>query len=293
MENNAPAVFLETDKEFLAARNQAFRRVLEFERDCNQLLEYTSRGGQPYWMMVRWHLCRIIQDRVNQTTTRHAEHRCAVGILSLLQFAVYSFIDCVRLAFERRFNIVFVNTGVGNVKSEAGYVNRLTDLMAACYTDQTILLEKHDLLRHYRPRAFPNVRAFGLIQVLERLWGRVGAMPAGQRVRVGAFFDILNKSFGDVVTPEEWRWLKQKCLGKVRGESLSLRMYTWILRRLQPRILMLEDGHYGSSGPLLAAARRLRIVVAEYQHGLVSVNHEAYNYHPVALRRGPQSALLD
>jgi hypothetical protein len=274
------------EETFLATRNPVFRRVLEFERDCSALLEYTSRAGQPYWMMVRWHLCRIMQDRVNGTKTRHVGNRYDVGILNLLQFALYSLIDFVRLAIGGHYNIVFFNTGVGNVKSESGYLNRLTDLMAACYTEQTILLEKHDVLRYHKPRVFPHVRVAGLIQVLEKTWENVGVMPREQRARLNDFFNLLHNSFGDLVTPGEWSWLKRKCRGKVRGESLSLRMYTWILRRLQPRILMLEDGHYGSSGPLLAAARRLQIILAEYQHGLVSPNHEAYNYHPTVLRRG-------
>lgn len=281
------------DGTFLAVRDAGFRRVLEFERDCATLLEYASDAGQPYWAMVRWYLCRVIQDRMHGTQGRATGLRSAVGVGVIAPFVFRSFRDIVRLSLDRPREIVFVCSGVANIRVGCRYVNRLTDLMARCFPDQTMLLEKHDALRYHRPRAYPQVRAYGGLQLMELVFGRFGVAGSEQKRQIQAFFALLRSSFDDLVSDEEWAWLERICSGKIRAERGALRVYGCLLDRLRPRVLLIEDGHYGASGHLLAAARRRGIPVAEYQHGLISVNHEAYNYHPTLLARGFSQFLPD
>lgn len=68
--------------------------------------------------------------------------------------------------------------------------------------------------------------------------------------------------------------------GKIAGLPLRYRAYQRLMRRVRPRLLIASAGCYGAHAPLLAAARDLGIVTAEYQHGAISAGHDAYNFAP-------------
>lgn len=54
-----------------------------------------------------------------------------------------------------------------------------------------------------------------------------------------------------------------------------------LLDAVRPRILMLSEGCYGHTAVTVATARQRGVIVAEYQHGLVSRGHDAYNVAPM------------
>ena len=53
--------------------------------------------------------------------------------------------------------------------------------------------------------------------------------------------------------------------------------YRALLDRIRPRLLIKEEACYGPSAVFISAARDLGIATAEYQHGVISAGHDAYN----------------
>jgi hypothetical protein len=275
------------------ARDPAFARVLCFEETCEALLDYATEGGQPYWLVVRWHLCRLAQDRTQQTETSALRFRRSQPFVRKLRLAAACAGDLAGAALRRGAAVVFVCTGGANMRETRGYAHRLVDRFAGCFPDDTLVLERPHELQYFRPRAYGRVGGWGGWQLLETLGGKVGRLSARQEERIGSFLALLQREFGDLADAGEWAWLRSLCVRFSRSEAIATAAYRWVLGRLRPKVLLLEDAHYGAAGHLILAARQLAIPVAEYQHGLVSLNHEAYNYAPGLLARGYARYLPD
>jgi hypothetical protein len=54
-----------------------------------------------------------------------------------------------------------------------------------------------------------------------------------------------------------------------------------LLDRIRPRVVLAEEGCYGRMAVFNSVARDRGVRVAEYQHGMVTRNHDAYNVAPV------------
>src|SRR5207342_2453626 len=70
-----------------------------------------------------------------------------------------------------------------------------------------------------------------------------------------------------------------------------------LLGRVRPRLALIEDASFGHMAVFNATARRLGVTVAEFQHGMVSKGHDAYNVAPTlaaseAYRRTQPTAFL-
>lgn len=72
------------------------------------------------------------------------------------------------------------------------------------------------------------------------------------------------------------RWAARK----IAGLPFRYRAYRRLMQRVQPRLLLGSSGCYGIHAPLIAAARDLGIITAEYQHGAIFSGHDAYNFAP-------------
>lgn len=274
------------------ARDPAFARILTFEETCASLLDYATEGGQPYWLVVRWHLCRLAQDRTQQTETSALRFRRSQPLLRKVKLAATCVGDLIE-AGRGGATVVFVCNGGANVRTAAGYTHRLVDRFANCFPDDTLVLERPHELRYFRPRTYARVGGWGGWQMLEAFGGKVGRLAVGQDERIGSFLALLQREFGDLVDAREWVWLRSLCVRFSRSETIATAAYRRVLGRLRPKVLLLEDAHYGAAGHLMLAARQLAIPVAEYQHGLISINHEAYNYATGLLARGYARHLPD
>ena len=210
-----------------------------------------------------------------------------------LRLAVACAGDLVGAIWRGESEVIFVCTGGANVRMAGRYSHRLVDRFASCFPNDTLVLERPHELQYFRPRTYGRVGGWGGWQMLEAFGGKVGRLSSRQEECIGAFVGLLQREFGDLVDAGEWAWLRSLCRRFSRSEAIATASYRWLLRRLRPKVLMLEDAHYGAAGHLMLAARQLSIPVAEYQHGLISINHEAYNYAPGLLARGYARHLPD
>lgn len=80
------------------------------------------------------------------------------------------------------------------------------------------------------------------------------------------------------------KWLVNCCANQVAGYPLKRKWQMRSLERIKPRLLLAEEGCYGHMAVVNATARECGVAVAEYQHGMVTRGHDAYNVAP-ALER--------
>jgi hypothetical protein len=118
------------------------------------------------------------------------------------------------------------------------------------------------------------------VQIAARVAARLAPGVPAESARIDRFLDLLRAQFGQLVSDASWLQLRAMLVAHVNSDRWLCRIYDGLLERLRPRLLLIEDGCYGHWGSLIRRARQHGTHIAEYQHGLVSSNHEAYNYLP-------------
>ena len=93
-----------------------------------------------------------------------------------------------------------------------------------------------------------------------------------------------NSLLGWQVDDARRKWLVTCCARQVAGFPLKRKWHTRWMEKVKPRLLLVEEGCYGHMAVVNATARECGVVVAEYQHGMVTGGHDAYNVAP-ALER--------
>jgi hypothetical protein len=80
------------------------------------------------------------------------------------------------------------------------------------------------------------------------------------------------------------KWLVDCCARLVAGYPLKRKWFKGWLERVKPRLVLVEEGCYGHMAVVNSTCRELGIAVAEYQHGIATAGHDAYNVSAVLER---------
>jgi hypothetical protein len=73
--------------------------------------------------------------------------------------------------------------------------------------------------------------------------------------------------------------IKMQLIRFAKNLPYALEEYAKLLKRISPKIVFVDCACYGSTSlPIIITAKKMKIPVGEYQHGLISFGHPAYNY---------------
>ena len=112
------------------------------------------------------------------------------------------------------------------------------------------------------------------------LYSRIGVAGVARRIAHEMVERATHRSdslFGWQPGHARKDWLKISCERQLTGYPLKKKWLMRWLGRVEPRLLLIEEGCYGHAAVLNAAARECGVPVAEYQHGIVTSGHDAYN----------------
>ena len=280
MSGFAAAAELDGCREFLSRRSQGFVELLSFEAATPELFDAKlPASGVPYWSVVRFTVARLIGDALFGTRTVQNSSP-SQSSWSVAAFFGRCLVSNPWRARRARSRIVFCSSSVGNSRRANGYFNRLSDYFAGMFAERTTVLETPHGRRYFFPRTFANTLCLAGVQIVARAAARLTPPTASDHTQIDRFVDLLRGQFGHWLGEEQWRYLGAMLRAQVSSDRWQVRLYSNLLERLQPALLVIEDGCYGNWGSLIRCAKLKGIHVAEYQHGLVSCNHEAYNYLP-------------
>jgi hypothetical protein len=265
---------------FLNRRSKEFAQLLLLEADNPRLFEAKLPvSAVPYWMLVRFLVARLIGDALFGTRTAHQTGPRG-DLLSTAKFVGRSVLSNPWRARRSRSRILMCNSAIANARKASGYFNRLSDYFAELYPQITTLLEIPHGRRYYFPRTYPHTYCLAGAQMVARACSAMARVSTGEETKIRAFLELLEAQFRQFIGEEHWPLLQSMLRSHVRADAWASRVYGNLLDRLQPAVLLMEDASYGHRGVLITLAKQRGIHVAEYQHGLVSCNHEAYNYLP-------------
>ena len=171
-------------------------------------------------------------------------------------------------------------TSMQNRKIGDLWFNRHSDYFASLREGETLVLEDHFSADWQFPRVFPNtitdlpIRA--TLGLAEHLLRRSQHLLAARQMMELAMERARTRIGWQ---PREGRldYLAARMARKAAAVPITWNLYERVLKRAGTRLLIKEMGCYGPSATLMAVARSLGIRTAEYQHGAVSLGHDAYN----------------
>jgi hypothetical protein len=238
------------------------------------------------WPMVRNYFFRfIIFDLMygGQSVNQFPHRNYRVILPSIVKSVIHNF----RHWHQNRSNIVIMTTGLGNVIQDGRWFNRLSDYFAMAARRETLTIEDLHEGRWPFPRHNPRVVFRTLMDLRGKIAGAIlvsgkdeslsKKLIAMARYRAK---NHLNWELGDKRSAILSRYLARQ----IAAIPIRRRAYKRILARTGARVVIKQLGCYGISGVFNATANDMGLVVAEYQHGMISAGHDAYNVAPILIQ---------
>jgi hypothetical protein len=184
----------------------------------------------------------------------------------------------------RRSDVLLVVTGAGLIVRDGRSFNRYSDHFVRCLGDRAWTMES--LFGDAWPSPPRSTRRLGFLAG-HRLALAVRARVATRRVHrtlAGELVDLaarrgrelLGWDLGEARRSAITAWAARR----LAGYPIEARFVSRLLRKVKPRLVLLEEGCYGHMAVFNATARELGVTVGEFQHGMVTRGHDAYNVAP-------------
>lgn len=169
----------------------------------------------------------------------------------------------------RAFDHVVIGTSAGTVVQREGrWFDRINDYFVMEDPAQSLVLE---MAPYKTPRVPPHVRCYETFDLQAGIAARLVRPRDADLARIAQLAAFVARHVPSVdVMPALVHW----------AVRLPVLRHLWarFFDRVQPRILFIEGGGYGNFAHLCTWAAERGITTAEFQHGLISRTHLAYNY---------------
>lgn len=265
----------------------ALSDILQIE-NCEEILEFQCPGtGIPIWTTIRVLFFRLIISDLfygvpigggaNNGSVTKFSHATIIG----RSFA-HNVLQMNRL--KQACPIIIMATGVRLIQREGFYFNALSDYFVEATQIRTLAIE--DIFDSKWP--FPRYKKEILLHTPLRVQGVLSGKLRMNDFRLMAWqlVDMVSQRAKKII---DWdigenrkQWLKEKCISGSASLLPRYKKYQKIFKKTEAKLLIKEEACYGGSDNAAAilAARSLGVVTAEYQHGAISMGHDAYNYAP-------------
>lgn len=255
---------------------------LEFEKEHDLLKYKFSKSGYCMWPYIRHQIVSYLLYGNNSSikfedTTLPEEKQKIKKIMSLV-------VDYARtLALSKKQGTIktkkalFLSCDSSDINSEYGWYNRTLDFFAECFPNdsQMLILSTNTLCT---PRRFKNyfidVRLHTNIKIIER-FNHINSKDISQ---VDSLLSEVENQFPCIGSYLEDR-IKKLLMRKCRSIDYEIKYLSKLVDRIKPKVAVIEDGCYGyDKAVYIKILKNKGIKVFEAQHGLIGLNHPAYNF---------------
>jgi hypothetical protein len=264
----------------------SLRELLAIE-DEPALLEYACAVTQiPLWSLIRNLFFRFAmsdqlfsRSLVEQKRGENFRRNVLGAVHAVFRATVHNALR----ARSMRGQIVITTGSAGLLWQNGRWFNRLSDYFVSVGPERTVTVEdlfawqwrspRYSERRLFHTPLFLHGYIAGKLRVADRHRRKAAELVALVRERARQAFDW---DLGD----KRAEFLTRLLARDTAAIPVLSREYRRLLTRLQARLVLKEMACYGRSAVFNVTARELGITLAEHQHGLVSLGHDAYNVAP-------------
>lgn len=267
----------------MKSKIESLRDVLVIE-DTADILDFKcEKTSISLWILIRNYFLReVISDILYKNSIVGTSHIGSSSSKALGSMARYTFHNLTK-PVKAPEGVCIMPSGMGLRKQDGVWFNKLSDHFALAAPEVTCVIEDRFDWNWPFPRRFSNVMFHAPYQAAGVIWGRLktsnNAYVQAERI-VELAEGRANEYFGWRLKPARRSHLVRMFAGKIAALPFMFSMYQRLLASTQAKLLLKEEACYGTSAVVVAAARSLGMITAEYQHGLISSGHDAYNFAP-------------
>ena len=243
-------------------------KLLNLE-DNKDIWDFRSSNGIPLYLMTR---VNILQSRINKKFHLSNPHLSRK----------LNFLDKLKYLFKSAFQnpwisshkpVIIFSSGVANVKDSTGvFYNRLYSFFLELYPSNITLLESSNKHVYNTPKKETVYYRDGL-DLLIRFLSKFYRINNHEKKSIENYLTYLKShkisNLKDIANILQTR---------LACSTVGYYIYRSFFKLKKPKLIILEDGFYGEFSHIIKAAKDCGIVVCEYQHGYVGLNHPAYNF---------------
>lgn len=258
------------------------RDLLVIEADSRLWQQLCPVSGVPYWQLIRTHLFRVIMSDKYYAQSIVASSGQAVPKARMLDTVARSVANNVCVGSPNA-PVTVMATAVGMIRVDGGWMNRLADHFVQANPHATLLVEDQFQWNWRSPRVVSPILYHAPLQAAAVLRSQLSSR-APFRKMAGQVLAIAARGAADLIGYEFKKEILASLERRLASRASELphlySAYLAMLKRNGTRILLKEEACYGGGAAVMAAANRLGIITVEYQHGLISRGHDAYNFSP-------------
>lgn len=225
------------------------------------------------WPLIRWKILSNINTKKYNLKTAHAVSIKKISINSLKY--IYDTLKYAPHIMKKNYQIIFYNTARDRVN------NKNFNTYSDYYTSlpyKTINIQSSYRNRYYIPNntndfavgEYGKLKAY-IINRIKSLFYKTHIYEIERFINYIKTKDYIDNEFAQKIRKE---------LNKYYNRFDYYKSYILkVFRRLDPRLIVVRTAAYGElNGILIKVAKENGIKTAEFQHGVISENHMAYNY---------------
>jgi hypothetical protein len=244
------------------------------------LLKYKfPKTGMLIWPFIRYNILSTILEKQNNYETPHSSKR-KMGFISLMLYLR----DTYRYSpfrIKGEFPILFITTALDcTFKINGKYVNRVHDYFVMQYPQSSMVLESSKRGEYILPRIIPNYASYDYLNIKAAIKTRIRVLGANKvPTDINRFVDDISKKFGKYLSSKELKNIK-KMLVVLDYRIYYMRKFCQkLIDKIEPKVIFINCASYGGlTACLIKTAKENGIKVGEFQHGLINIQHVAYNF---------------
>lgn len=264
--------------------------LLSIEDDASILNYQVHEKSIPLWLLVRPYFLRLLlSELLYKEFPLISLQTAKVPVIRALGALARAKIKTIAYPSDQPVDIMIRSTGVGLQTRDGLLFNRLCDYFVGERHRTTEVLEDFFDWRYPSKRHFDRVVYNTPLRTSDLLRSKLTFCQTDRNTAV-AMCDWLRQRCKGLLnwdlSHHHHKWLMALTLQAASSAPIWYSRYYELLKRKKVRLLIVEEASYGGwLACLIKAANDLNIPTAEYQHGLISAGHYAYNYAPSLLKQ--------
>jgi hypothetical protein len=179
---------------------------------------------------------------------------------------------------SKNFDILIIGKN-GAIFKEGKWFNPVCDYFGSEHEEQTLTLDLSNWFKLNFPRYPKHVKCFDPIKVKATLQNMLfGKVHPDDKKEIEDFIIFLKNELPFKLDEKYYNELQKKLLFTSSELHYFERGCEKLFLKIQPKILFLHSAHYGGYGLISRWAKDQGIIIGEFQHGLISKGHLAYNH---------------
>lgn len=253
--------------------------MLEFDDILNKLesdkeiIRYKFTHSQiPIYFIIKSNIINKIISNQFELSNPHVDVK-KYTLTDVMKYVYHTLKS--NLFFAPKRDVYIFSSGIVNILENEKYVNKLYDKFDDLYGAKSQILESSTKRKYLTPKK-KKIYYSELLNIIIALKSKFTKANKNDLNTIKEFIGFIEGRID--IKKDFLRELGQILIKVSKREKISIFIYKFFLKLKKPKLIVVEGGYYGDQYALIMAAKKLNIIVVEYQHGYVGMSYPAYNY---------------